>query len=106
MVYVAAIPRCRAERFLVVVVDQPPCQEAAEPFDQFEAADDMAEDDMAEDDMAEAPNTAAAATARAATGCSVNCGRWIRRCMADRWWAVPCGTDLPEGKQNRAGCRN
>jgi hypothetical protein len=91
---------------LVVVVDQPPCHEAPEPFDQHEAVDDMAEDDMAEDERLEAPTTAAAARARAATGRAVCCGRWIRRCMVDRWWAEPCGTGLSLGKQNRVGCCN
>ena len=98
MVYVAAIPRCRAERFLVVeVFDQPPCHEAPERFDQV--VDDMPVDDTVVHDMP------VASRARAVVGWTVSCVRWMRGkwCMVDRWWADPCGIGLPLGKQTGPG---
>lgn len=113
MSYVAAIPRCRAERFLVVeVVDQPPCQEAPEPFDQvFEvmAFDDMPVERVDQEPVevrSAPPGTLEAAAMAAAvrarrTGWAVGCVRWVgsRRCMVDRWVAEPVGRGLPLGKQ-------
>lgn len=116
MVYVAAIPRCRAERFLVVeVVDQPPCHEAPEPFDQVLDATvvlDMPFDDTVDDApvvIAEVLIDIAPRAVRArTTGRAVGCVRWewSRWCMSDRWWVEPDGIDLPLGKQTAHRRRN
>lgn len=95
MTYVAAIPRCRAERFLVVeVVDQPPCQEAPEPFDQL--FEDMAVDDMPVERVDHEPvavpsevttmDAEPAAVSARDDGRAVVCADWVwsRRCMAVR----------------------